>query len=387
MRFPVLDGWRGLCALCVALYHLHTLDHFHLFDFVRGSYLFVDFFFVLSGFVITHAYSGRIGGSASAGSFLVRRFGRVWPLHAAVLLAFMALESVKALSGPAAGNAAFTGAFAPSALVSNLALVHALGVEDQWTWNIPSWSISAEFFVYITFAILFLTVRRTGVLIAAMVALAALGAGVVMGFSDNHIDTSIDYGYFRCLYGFFTGCLVYRLYQAAGGRRLSRPAGGLAEAGALLAVVAFVSAAGGNALSLAAPLLFGLVVLVFAFEAGPVSRLLATSPFQRLGAWSYSIYMVHALVIAILQKGTMVAQGILGRPLFVERRIDGETDRLISFGDAWTMDLVGVGYLLAVIGLSALTYRFVELPGQAMVNGLLVRSRKAAPASPVAEAA
>lgn len=395
MRFPVLDGWRGLCALCVALYHLHSIDHFHMLDFVRGSYLFVDFFFVLSGFVIVHAYSGRIGGGAAAGTFLVRRFGRVWPLHAAVLLAFVALECVKVVSGPSgghAGTAAFTGTYAPSALVSNLALVHALGVEDQWTWNIPSWSISAEFFVYITFAILCLTVRRPSVLAVAMVTLAVAGALVVMRFSANHIDTSIDYGYFRCLYGFFTGCLVYRLYRAAAGWRpdkaVSRLAGGLAEAGALLAVVAFVSTAGGNALSLAAPLLFGLVVWVFAFETGPVSRLLATSPFQRLGAWSYSIYMVHALLVAVLQKGTTVMQGVLGRPLFVEREVEGGSDRLLSFGDAWVMDLVSGGYLLAVIALSALTYRFIELPGQAMVNGLLVRSRKAAPASPpMAEAA
>lgn len=387
MRFPVLDGWRGLCALCVALYHLHSIDHFHMLDFVRGSYLFVDFFFVLSGFVIVHAYSGRIGGGQEAGTFLVRRFGRVWPLHAAVLLAFVALECVKALSGPAgghAGTAAFTGTYAPSALLSNLALVHALGVEDQWTWNIPSWSISAEFFVYITFAILCLTVRRPGVLAVAMGMLAVAGALVVMRFSANHIDTSIDYGYFRCLYGFFTGCLVYRLYRAAAGWQPPRLAGGLAEAGALLAVVAFVSAAGGNALSLAAPLLFGLVVWVFAFEAGPVSRLLATSPFQRLGAWSYSIYMVHALLVAVLQKGTTVMQGVLGRPLFVEREVEGGSDRLLSFGDAWVMDLVSGGYLLAVVALSALTYRFIELPGQAMVNGMLVRSRKAAPANPPA---
>lgn len=76
------------------------------------------------------------------------------------------------------------------------------------------------------------------------------------------------------------------------------------------------------------------------------------------------------------------------RPAAVRRTTDdGETDRLIAFGDARMMDLVGVGYLPAVTALSTLTCRFVELPGQAMANGLLVRSRKAAPASPVAEAA
>ena len=103
--------------------------------------------------------------------------------HAAVLLAFVALECVKAVSGPSggpAGTAAFTGTYAPSALVSNLALVHALGVEDQWTWNIPSWSISAEVFAYITFALVCLFARRTWLVTGAAVALSATGAFVVM---------------------------------------------------------------------------------------------------------------------------------------------------------------------------------------------------------------
>jgi peptidoglycan/LPS O-acetylase OafA/YrhL len=49
-RFVVLDGWRGLCALLVALAHADFLGHFYFWPVVRNGHLFVDFFFVLSGY-------------------------------------------------------------------------------------------------------------------------------------------------------------------------------------------------------------------------------------------------------------------------------------------------------------------------------------------------
>lgn len=382
MRFPVLDGWRGLCALFVALFHFNALGHFYVIPFVRGSYLFVDFFFVLSGFVITHAYIHRLNAAADGRNFLIRRLGRVWPLHAATLIAFIPLEIVKALAINS-DTAAFTGRFAPSSILSNLFLVHSLGVEHGLTWNIPSWSISAEFFAYVTFAALCLLARRTWLVTASAVALSAAGAFVVMGWSDQYIDTSFDFGYFRCLYGFFAGHVVYRLFQAARGTTLAGllmgiPIAGLLEGISLAAVIVFVATARGSALSYASPLLFGLVVWVFAFQGGAFSRLLAMRPFQWLGARSYSVYMVHALVIALYQKAVVVMQKLSGQPMFVEQMTDGAEDRLISFGAAWMMDLLALAYLGTVVAVASLTYRFVEMPGQSSFNALLLKRRKPA---------
>jgi len=391
MRFPVLDGWRGLCALFVALFHFNALGHFYAVPFVRGSYLFVDFFFVLSGFVITHAYMRRLNSVADGRSFLIRRLGRVWPLHAATLIAFIPLEIVKALAINS-DTAAFTARFAPSSILSNLFLVHSLGIEDGLTWNIPSWSISAEFFAYVTFAALCLLARRTWLVTASAVALSAAGAFVVMGWSDHYIDTSFDFGYFRCLYGFFAGHVVYRLFQATrdtplGGLSIGMPTAGLLEGISLAAVIVFVATARGNALSYASPLLFGLVVWVFAFQGGVFSRLLAMPPFQWLGARSYSVYMVHALVIALYQKAVVVMQKLSGQPMFVEQVTDGTEDRLISFGAAWMMDLLALAYLGTVVAIASLTYRFVEMPGQSSFNALLLKRRKPAVQPATAEVA
>jgi peptidoglycan/LPS O-acetylase OafA/YrhL len=57
-RFVALDSWRGFCALLVALYHVPVTAFVFLNPLVRGSFLFVDFFFVLSGFVISFTYEG-----------------------------------------------------------------------------------------------------------------------------------------------------------------------------------------------------------------------------------------------------------------------------------------------------------------------------------------
>ncbi|TIU76049.1 MAG: acyltransferase, partial [Mesorhizobium sp.] len=80
-RFLVLDSWRGICALLVALFHFPTTSMISQSAFVGGSYLFVDFFFVLSGFVIASAYGGRLNEPDDLARFALVRFGRIYPLH------------------------------------------------------------------------------------------------------------------------------------------------------------------------------------------------------------------------------------------------------------------------------------------------------------------
>ena len=83
LRFDVLDGWRDVAALMVAVFHFNGLHHGFFVPFVANSYLFVDFFFVLSGFVITHAMltgsepSRTLLSSRSAGLAACGRF--IWP--------------------------------------------------------------------------------------------------------------------------------------------------------------------------------------------------------------------------------------------------------------------------------------------------------------------
>ena len=94
MRFVALDSWRGIAALMVAAYHFEATWHGHGASLLANSYLFVDFFFVLSGFVIAHAYGAKINSARDLAAFAVRRFGRLWPLAASVIAASRRLKSV-----------------------------------------------------------------------------------------------------------------------------------------------------------------------------------------------------------------------------------------------------------------------------------------------------
>src|SRR6267143_3981706 len=89
-RFVVLDSWRGIAACLVALFHLEAYSHLvysHLrgVPFLDNSWLFVDFFFVLSGFVIAANYQQRLIDGFGAGRFLLLRLGRLYPLHFVML--------------------------------------------------------------------------------------------------------------------------------------------------------------------------------------------------------------------------------------------------------------------------------------------------------------
>ncbi|HEY0301248.1 MAG TPA: acyltransferase, partial [Rhizomicrobium sp.] len=240
-RFRALDGWRGVCALLVALHHIEVHGWLYWQPLVRNAWLFVDFFFVLSGFVIAHAYGGKLAGARSVGDFVLRRLGRLWPLHVAVLGALVLLELSHLVIGHVYPmddtRAAFALDRSPFAILTNLFLVQALGMHDSETWNGPAWSISCEFYTYLVFAaVCFVTAGRKARLILSAL-LAVAGVVVLARFSDYGMRETFHWAVFRCFYGFFTGVLVYEAWRSGALRWLR---GTLAELAALAAVVAFL---------------------------------------------------------------------------------------------------------------------------------------------------
>ncbi len=369
MRFAVLDGWRGVAALSVALFHLRALGHFYDDPFVRHAFLFVDFFFVLSGFILAHAYRERLNTPAQLKYFVIQRFGRIYPLHVAIVLLLILVECVRGLaqwrSNVFSLRTAFTGDASPLAILSNLFLAHGLGVHDHLTLNGPSWSISVEFWTYLVFALVCLgTGMRTKATAATAALLACGGAMAVALCSTSFIDTTYDFGMLRCVYGFFVGVLTYLLYKAVQPLRLSRPAATVCELLAVAGVVAFVSLAGGTRWSLGSPLLFAAVVGVFAFETGVVSDWFTTKPIALLGLLSYSIYMIHYVVLLFLHQGLTVVQKVSGHTVTVKMMDNSHQVDCITAGGPWMMDALALVYLGIVVACAAITYHFIEDPGR-----------------------
>jgi peptidoglycan/LPS O-acetylase OafA/YrhL len=380
-RFRALDGLRGVCAVLVVLLHIPIKCGILGLAFFNDAYLFVDFFFVLSGFVIAYAYGSLAAGDDSGlARFLIRRFGRLWPLHAAVFGVFV----VMSLARLALFNWYGTAAHPP---VSGLNLL--LGTIEQATLlqaavtappgvmtNGPSWSISTEFWAYILFALVAVGCRKNVVFVRA--AIVALSLLLLCRFSKDGIGTvSINWLlFFRCFYGFFLGQIIYGCYKCTASARW-QSSWGLGGATAIevtivVAVILFVSIVRTSDYSFAAPVLFACAVYGFAPEAGLVSRLLGNQTFQKLGRYSYSIYMIHAVFIGAVVEGLRVVEKLahvhLIQPPFTNG--PGDTGYDIYFGGNWPMLGFAMLILLTVVMTAGWTYRFIEKPGQAFFNRL-----------------
>jgi peptidoglycan/LPS O-acetylase OafA/YrhL len=381
MRLLVLDSLRGLFALAIVLLHAPFQGSLHYNPFIRNSAVFVDFFFVLSGFVIALAYGARVRDGRTLGGFLVRRAGRLWPLHAFVLLALLAILAVKLAAdrlGLFSAALPYTVAEIQPFALESLLLVQSFRNETVFWLNFPSWSISVELWAYVTFGILCLAPR---LLPFAAVAVTLLAAAVMRGTIDPGFGHFFGNGLWRGLAYFFLGYLAYQLWRRLEGWRLPAPT--LLEAGLVALVVwqvAFGSVAVREGLL---PLTFALTILVFAWEAGAVSRLLKAPPFLALGTLSYSIYMIHILVFTLFGLGLRMVERVMDRDLSSPDRLNPAASELVDLGAPLVNDLVMVALAGVVVACAFVTYRLIEQPGQRMARqvarGLEARS------SPVGE--
>lgn len=334
--FEALTSWRGVCALAVALFHFPIVALTRPIGLIAHAYLFVDFFFVLSGFVIASAYEDRLGTPAERRSFAIRRFGRLWPLHVSVLFALVMIALARGQVGADEKHSVF-------AIFTNLALVHGLGVHHDLTWNGPSWSISVEAALYALFV---MVPRRVPVYVGFVL----LGLVALSQWAPHGMASTFDFGIFRGFAGFFTGALISRLPR--------RDLGLAGELATLTAVAAFVSLGWGTIMS---PLVFGAAVYVFAGSRGPVTRMLEARSPVALGEWSYSVYMVHGLVGAALFA--------LARPLGLH-----PAPGHVLTGPPLVSLAILAAYVIAIVGLSALTYNLIERPTRDLFKRLAGKS-------------
>ena len=368
-RFEALDGLRGVAALMVVLLHTGVQSNIFYLPIVRHSDLFVELFFVLSGFVITFTYGLKIDGCSTLKDFFRRRFARLWPLHATMLLLFVSLDALRYAMNAAGvlrvDEKFFRAMTDPSRVgdfLAQLGLVHALSNKTSMFWNFPSWSISAEMMAYLSFGLIwaFCRGRWRDALAAVFMIVAAL---VVTGVVKLDFGAAFGHSIFRAICGFFVGYWTQRIWRALPIRRLR--AATAVEVTTVAAVFALVYAGDQTSVRIVAPFAFGAVVLVFALGGGAVSRLLRTPVFQALGTWSYGIYMTHIFVLALLGTATRIAQRILGTPLISSSHSAvSDNDSLIDFGNPLLMDAVTILIVFLVIFVARFAHRHIEMPGQ-----------------------
>ncbi|CAH1670604.1 acyltransferase family protein [Chelatococcus asaccharovorans] len=356
-QIAALDSWRGIFALAVALLHAPVPFLGSETAFVQSFYLAVDFFLVLSGFVIAMNYESRLSGPREVTRFAWRRFWRLYPLHITTLavLGLMVLVMQRAGANGSGHQADATlGDFLRMA-----ALLHAFGTTAIDIFNWPSWSISAEIWSYLVFAsVVLVTGSHDRLRVALYGALGCLGLAIVFSSpADPGRDTFLSVtglGIGRGLFGFFAGVLAWRLFEVTRRARLWRSAGlmSLVEIGLVTLLLAGLALIDNTT-----PAVFGIValfpamVIVFAHQGGIISRALQSPALVKLGALSYGIYLWHL----IAAKGV---GWVLYRPLSAGMEASGQS--------AFVQALAAHGLLAAYLGGSviaaALSYRLIERP-------------------------
>lgn len=353
-----LEGGRGLAALIVAMYHLAIGKEY--FSVIRNGYIFVDLFFVLSGFVISAAYLNRLHSNDDLRSFVIRRFGRLFPLLIFSTLFYLLMANMIVFAkklAAAHGYAALLhnpGALEyllPTAgeLLATVTMTHGMGLFDDLILNTPSWSISTEFYTYLLFAGLCLLLPKKAripgfaLLVIAGFLISIWASVTVHNCLEQKgcMSLTYDFGYIRTVHAFFLGALTYLVSKRI------RSGFHWWQAGAFLAMLllfAFVDAV--PALGFAFPLTFAALILSVHADRGWLARILQWRPFQILGERSYSVYLLHMPLVLFFEN--------------LAKRVDGP----LAAG------LVLVVYLGAVITLSGWTYRFIEDPFRARFNRL-----------------
>lgn len=303
-----LTGIRALAAFLVLFLHADQnipIGITHVGVVSRG-YLGVDLFFLLSGFILTYVYFDsmeRPTGRKFA-IFMWHRFIRLYPVHIAVLAA---LVIVVLAAGRLGLNLRSPEAFTFDALPWQVLLVHAWGVTDQMSWNVPSWSISAEWFAYLCFPLVALglrCIRNPAMLL--VVAVASLGAAALIfslagwGLSGAWIAPS---ALVRITGSFVCGAALCR-YAVLQDALESRSA--FNDAAAMAALAAFLVLPSFGTPDYVLIALLAMFIACLAISSGVTARLFALAPMVWLGEISYSLYMVHFPVLRAL--------GIVFRP-------------------------------------------------------------------------
>lgn len=312
---PKIEGLtplRGLAALWVALFHADVILFFRQFGalldrdqtgLISHGYLWVDFFFLLSGFVIAHVYGAKLAAPFSADTawrYLAARFARIYPLHLFTLLLLIPLRMMAAAWFPAMQDGSWDSFLAWRAIPSNLLLTHAMNQHVYLSWNIVSWSIGAEWWTYVAALLLIRPIQGKGLRRAGIAALiaAALLAGLVRLMPVPSLDITFDYGFFRCLFEFTLGMALYQAYEAGWGRQGLQ--GDLPLAVLLIAIALSLNA---KVSDLTLVPLFALLILAASYNRGRIGKLLASRPLQHLGEISYALYMMHGVWFMIFWYG------------------------------------------------------------------------------------
>lgn len=368
-RIEHIDGLRAFFSLAIVLYH------FQLAWFFPGSHIAVDYFFVLSGFILGHVYLPRMD-RISFGDFAVARFARLWPLHAFTLVLYGLVLFVTnfLINGTYMFGVDKEGSELVSA-VEHLLLIQNVGFQEDLTWNFPSWSISVEFWVnMVLFGVLALLAspanRTLAVILSVVIILASFvtlseAIGDLSGRKGilPNLGGFLNTGLVRGFGGIFLGLVAFLIWHFFHERRAA-PLGligyGLKTVFELVlfgAIAANIFGPHMGEFEILSIFLFAMLIVSLGLGRPTLVQFgFSIWPMRALGTISYGMYLGHASL------------------LFVFKQWDKLT------GMSLDPRILAVAYLATTILLATALYYLIEKPAQRWIKRRLQTVTSRSPA-------
>ena len=378
-----LTPMRGIAALLTVIFHVDLMLGNGGDMLVKKSYsmllsrmyLMVDFFFILSGFIMFYVYGKMFSSNVNKESFkkfTIARFARVYPLHFFTLgyciVLFFISERMGIPKNPVlqTENNFFS-------IFTNTLLLHSMNFHHWFSWNHASWSISVEWWAYMLFPFLVAPISKMNSSKKAIIAIICFMGYLAITFliipivtvpkeipfvkvdpSQLSINVAYQYGYIRCLCGFILGMIVYQAYNA---KWLLNFIGN----GYILIVltsIAFISMHF-NLPDFVTIIPFPFILLCGAYGSNGIDKFFANKFLQRLGDWSFSIYLVHQPLLFTI--GSIMSYL---NPMDPNKPVSGPPPK----PEMLTGWVICIAFLILTLAISFVTYQYIEVPARNRIN-------------------
>ncbi len=377
-----LTPLRGIAALATVVFHIDIvlsvfggyLLNSKISSLINRMYLMVDFFFVLSGFILCYVYADNFEGAVKKQSFkkfTIARFARVYPLHLFSLL----LTTLFLFLLHRAGMQVSPILDAENSIYSfctNLLLLHSMNLHKWFTFTHASWSISTEWWMYMLFPFLVSPFMKLSAPGRRMIFIFCMAGYLVIGYLlvplvtvpdaqfirvlPFSLNVAYQFGFFRCLIGFTIGMIVYFGYKEDWGRRFFSS---LYTFPSL--VITLILCLHFAVFDLLTVLLFPCMLLSAAYGNRQLDKILSSKPLQKLGDWSFSLYLIHQPFLYQLTA------------LMANPKKTGVIIPKMGLLLSWSVCFV---FILFILFISSLSFRFIEGPARHFINGHLGKQKE-----------
>ncbi|MEW6512984.1 MAG: acyltransferase [Pseudomonadota bacterium] len=357
---PGIHGLRGIAALAVVLFHLQHLaglDVPHVFAFIgRDLGYSVHLFFILSAFSLMHSTESKVHHQRWVHEYFIKRFFRIAPLFYFIILFELARQ---ALFGGVVEDF--------SSILLNLTFTFGFVPFSGFVWG--GWSVGVEMIFYAIFPVLILLIRTHRFALVFLVISVIVSYSVQSALHAQHLATipqpKWDWSYFSFgsnISFFAMGLYAYRVSHLLD--KDSRRVRWVIPFVAILLIGSLMFFDLGKLLRSSGRLDilvwgFGLSALCIWQSLSP-SCLVANKIFELLGERSFSIYLVHPIVITALSKGPLVTiYGALSAHL-----------------GAYAFFVCAALVIPVVLVFAEFTYRLIEVSGINLGRRLITQGRK-----------